>query len=155
MRGVTEQLVYEMGDPHAVHHAGRASRTSPPSSSAGRARTGCGCPASAGGRRTDKLKVSIAYFDGYKAVGTLVYAWPDAYGKGAGGADRILRERLEDLGLEFEQVLTEFVGVDATHGRSPGPPSPDARRGAAPRRRPGARSVRRSSGSRARSRPWS
>src|SRR5437899_6379645 len=65
---------------------------------------------------TDKLKVSIAYAYGYKAVGTLVYAWPDAYQK-ATAADRVLRQRLEDLGLEFEAILTEFVGADATHGR--------------------------------------
>jgi hypothetical protein len=70
------------------------------------------------------LKVSIAYFYGYKAVGTLVYAWPEAYDK-ARAADRVLRARLADLGLEFEQILTEFVGVDATHGRLSGPPDPD------------------------------
>ena len=43
------------------------------------------------------LKVSIAYFYGYKAVGTLVYSWPEAYDK-ARAADRILRQRLKDLG---------------------------------------------------------
>jgi hypothetical protein len=43
----------------------------------------------------------------------------------AKAADRILRERLADLGLEFEQILTEFVGVDATHGRLSGPARPD------------------------------
>jgi hypothetical protein len=74
--------------------------------------------------RTDMLKVSIAYFYGYKAVGTLVYSWPDAYEK-ARAANRVLRGRLRDLGLEFEQILTEYVGVDATHGRLAGPPSPD------------------------------
>jgi hypothetical protein len=71
------------------------------------------------------LKVSIAYFYGYKAVGTLVYSWPEAYDK-ARAADRVLRQRLADLGLEFEQILTEFVGVDATHGRLSGKPSPEA-----------------------------
>jgi hypothetical protein len=70
------------------------------------------------------LKVSIAYFYGYKAVGTLVYSWPDAYDK-ARAADRILRRRLEDLNLRYEQILTEFIGVDATHGRLSGPPSAD------------------------------
>ncbi|MGH7537908.1 MAG: acyclic terpene utilization AtuA family protein, partial [Gemmatimonadales bacterium] len=65
---------------------------------------------------TSQLKVSAAYFYGYKAVGTLVYAWPDAYRK-AQAADRVLRRRLEDLGLEFETILTEFLGADATHGR--------------------------------------
>jgi hypothetical protein len=38
----------------------------------------------------------------------------------------VLRERLSDLGLEFEQILTEFVGVNATHGPLSGPPDPDA-----------------------------
>src|SRR5581483_834121 len=64
---------------------------------------------------TDKLKVSIAYRAGYKAVGTLVYAWPDALDK-AQLADRVLRERLDRLGLRFDHILTEFVGVSATHG---------------------------------------
>jgi hypothetical protein len=77
-----------------------------------------------GGPRTDKLKVSIAWFYGYKAVGTLVYSWPDAYEK-ARRADQVLRGRLKDLGLEFETILTEYVGVDATHGKLAGPPSPD------------------------------
>jgi hypothetical protein len=71
------------------------------------------------------LKVSIAYFYGYKAVGTLVYSWPEAYDK-ARAADRILRGRLKDLGLEYEQILTEFVGVNATHGVLSGPPDPEA-----------------------------
>jgi hypothetical protein len=48
-----------------------------------------------------------------------VYSWPDALEK-AQSADRILRARLERLGLRFNQVLTEFVGVSATHGRLTG-----------------------------------
>jgi hypothetical protein len=77
-----------------------------------------------GGPRTPMLKVSIAYAYGWKAVGTLVYAWPEAWAK-AKHADRILRARLADLGLQFEQILTEFVGADATHGRLAGSPDPD------------------------------
>jgi hypothetical protein len=68
--------------------------------------------------------VSIAYRSGYKAVGTLVYAWPDALEK-ARLADRVLRERLDRLGLRFEHVLTEFVGASATHGPLAGAPSAD------------------------------
>jgi hypothetical protein len=64
---------------------------------------------------TDTLKVSIAYQSGFKAIGTLVYSWPDAQEK-AQVADRVLRERLERLGMRFDKVLTEFVGVNATHG---------------------------------------
>lgn len=72
---------------------------------------------------TDTLKVSIAYRSGFKAVGTLVYSWPDALEK-AQLADRVLRERLDRLGLEFDRILTEFVGVNATHGPLAPPPPP-------------------------------
>src|SRR5229473_4254696 len=64
---------------------------------------------------TNFLKVSISYSAGFKAVGTLVYAWPDAYEK-AKAADRILRTRLDRLGLRFDQILTEYIGANATHG---------------------------------------
>ena len=73
---------------------------------------------------TEFLKVSISYSAGYKAIGTLVYAWPDAYEK-AQAADKILRARLDRLGLNFDQVLTEFVGANATHGPLAGQPSAD------------------------------
>ncbi|HEU5262755.1 MAG TPA: acyclic terpene utilization AtuA family protein [Gemmatimonadales bacterium] len=112
--GVTEQLVYEMGNPaEYITPDCVADFTTIRLSQAGKDRVQVsgvrGRPA------TDKLKVSIAYFYGYKAVGTLVYAWPDAYAK-AKAADRVLRQRLKDLGLKFESILTEFVGADATHG---------------------------------------
>jgi hypothetical protein len=78
-----------------------------------------------GGRAaTEFLKVSISYSAGFKAVGTLVYSWPDAYDK-AVAADKILRARLERLGLQFDQMLTEFVGANATHGALAGEPSSD------------------------------
>ncbi|MCS6816012.1 MAG: DUF1446 domain-containing protein [Blastocatellia bacterium] len=73
---------------------------------------------------TEFYKVSISYFAGYKAVGTLVYSWPDAYEK-AKRADEILRKRLERLGLHFEEILTEFLGVNACHGPLAPNPSPD------------------------------
>ncbi|HEY3278880.1 MAG TPA: acyclic terpene utilization AtuA family protein [Gemmatimonadales bacterium] len=113
--GVTEQLVYEMGDPQQyITPDCIADFTTIQLSQVRKDRVRVsgirGKPA------TDKLKVSVAYFYGYKAVGTLVYAWPDALRK-AQAADRILRRRLQDLGLTFEAIHTEFVGVDATHGR--------------------------------------
>ena len=111
---VTEQLVYEMGDPHAyITPDVVADFTSIQLEDAGADRVRVfgirGAPA------TEKLKVSIAYKSGYKAVGSLVYAWPDALEK-AQVADRVLRERLDRLGLKFEKVLGEFVGASATHG---------------------------------------
>jgi hypothetical protein len=112
--GVSEQLVYEMGDPRAyITPDCVADFTTIHLTQEGKDRVRVsgvrGTPA------TDKLKVSIAYFYGYKAVGTLVYGWPDAVRK-ARAADRILRQRLRDLGLTFEAIHTELVGVDATHG---------------------------------------
>jgi len=121
---VTEQLVYEMGDPAGyITPDGVADFTTIRLRQAGKDRVQVS--GVRGRPRTGMLKVSIAWFYGYKAVGTLVYAWPDAYAK-ARAADRILRARLKDLGLEFEQVLTEYVGADATHGRLAGAPSADA-----------------------------
>jgi hypothetical protein len=120
---VTEQLVYEMGDPHSyITPDGIADFTTIQLRQVGRDRVRVS--GIRGRPRTDQLKVSIAYFYGYKAIGTLVYSWPEAYDK-ARAADRILRARLQDLGLAFEQILTEFVGVDATHGPLAGPPHPD------------------------------
>ena len=111
---VAEQLVYEMGDPHSyitpdVVADFASIQLAPDGENRVRVYGIEGRPA------TDKLKVSIAYRAGFKAVGTLVYAWPDALEK-AQLADRVLRERLDDMGLRFDQVLTEFVGVSATHG---------------------------------------
>ena len=121
---VTEQLVYEMGDPHSyITPDGIADFTTIQLRQVGRDRVRVS--GIKGGPRTPMLKVSIAYFYGYKAVGTLVYSWPEAYEK-ARAADRILRARLKDLGLEYEQVLTEFVGANATHGNLSGPPDPEA-----------------------------
>ncbi len=123
VQSVKEQLVYEMGDPYeyitpdcvadftTIHLA---------DDGADRVRV-FGIK---GRSATDSLKVSISYSAGYKAVGTLVYAWPDAYAK-AKAADQILRMRLDRLGLRFDQVLTEFVGANATHGILAGEPSTD------------------------------
>ena len=120
---VKEQLVYEMGDPHQyITPDVVADFTSIRLQDDGRDRVRVhgieGRPA------TEFLKVSISYSAGFKAVGTLVYAWPDAYEK-AQAADRILRARLDRLGLQFEHVLTEFVGASATHGPLAGEPRAD------------------------------
>ena len=120
---VKEQLVYEMGDPRDyITPDCVADFTTVRLEYEGRDRVRVfgieGRPA------TDTFKVSISYSAGYKAVGTLVYSWPDAYDK-AQAADRILRGRLDRLGLKFDEILTEFVGANATHGPLAGKPSPD------------------------------
>ena len=121
---IKEQLVYEMGDPHEyITPDVVADFTTIHLQDDGRDRVRVygikGRPA------TEFLKVSISYSAGYKAVGTLVYAWPDAYEK-AQAADKILRGRLERLGLRFDHMLTEFVGASATHGPLAGEPRSDA-----------------------------
>jgi len=118
-----EQIVYEMGDPREyITPDGIADFTTIRLEQDGPDRvrvTGI-----RGRARTDMLKVSIAYRAGYKAVGTLVYAWPDAVAK-AKRADEVLRARLERLGLRFDQIRTEYVGWNATHGPLAGPPPED------------------------------
>jgi len=120
---VAEQLLYEMGDPRSyITPDGIADFTTVGLAPAGPDRVRVS--GIRGRPPTDSLKVSVAYRYGYKAVGTLVYAWPDAHRK-AREADRVLRSRLERLGLHFEEILTEFVGVNATHGPLAGEPDPD------------------------------
>ncbi len=120
---VIEQLVYEMGDPstyitpdvvadfttiHVDDQGGDRVRVY----------------GVKGAARTDFLKVSIAYAGGWKATGTLTYSWPDAAHK-ARAADRILRERLDRLGHSFDEIRTELVGWDSTHGALVGEPPAD------------------------------
>jgi hypothetical protein len=120
---VKEQLVYEMGDPNAYLTPDCiADFTTIQLAQDGPDRVRFS--GIRGRAATDLYKVSISYSSGYKAVGALVYAWPDAYAK-ARAADRILRERLDRLGLRFETVLTEFVGAGACHGPLAGEPAPD------------------------------
>jgi len=115
---ITEQLVYEMGDPHSyITPDVIADFTTIKLAPDGENRVSVS--GIKGKPPTDKLKVSVAYRAGFKAVGTLVYAWPDALEK-AQLADRVLRERLDRLGLRFERVLSEFVGATATHGHLAG-----------------------------------
>jgi hypothetical protein len=116
---VTEQLVYEMGDPadyitpDCVADFGTVRVTD---LGGDRVRvTGV-----TGGPRTDLLKVSMAYHAGFKAIGSLTYAGPDALAK-ARRADEVLRARLDRAGLEFDEVRTEFIGAGACLGLEPGP----------------------------------
>lgn len=120
---IKEQLLYEMGDPREyITPDVVADFTTINLSDDGANRVRV--HGIKGKPKTEFYKVSIAYTGGWKAVGTLVYAYPDAYAK-AKAADQILRQRLDRLGLKFETVLTEFVGVNATHGHLAGEPARD------------------------------
>jgi hypothetical protein len=114
MDTVKEQLLYELGDPHnyitpdcvADFTSIRLHDDGPDRVRVTHVR---------GAPRTPMLKLSIAYAYGWKSIGTLVYSAPQALEK-ALCADRIVRERLRQLDLQFEEIHTEYLGVNACHG---------------------------------------
>ncbi|HOI29776.1 MAG TPA: DUF1446 domain-containing protein [Melioribacteraceae bacterium] len=111
---VSEQLLYEIGDPkNYITPDCVADFTSIRLEEAGKDRVKVygvkGFP------ETEFYKVSCSYSSGYSAVGTLTYSWPDALSK-ARKADQILRKRLENLNIQFEEIRTEFIGYNSCHG---------------------------------------
>ncbi len=111
---VTEQLLYELGDPKAYLTPDcSADFTSIRLREDGPDRVAV--EGIRGGPRPPTLKTSITYAAGFKAIGSLVFSWPDAREK-AQAADRIVRQRVAALGLEFDEMHTEFLGIDACHG---------------------------------------
>src|SRR5205814_520830 len=101
---VKEQLLYELGDPrNYITPDCVADFTTIHLEDAGPDRvrvTGI-----RGGARPPSLKLSVSYTSGWKAIGTLVYSWPQALEK-ARAADRVVRERLHNLGLAFDEIFT-------------------------------------------------
>jgi len=116
---VTEQLLYEMGDPaEYITPDCVADFRTIQLEQEGKDRVRVfGLK---GGPATDMLKVSISYHAGWKAIGRMVYSWPDAYEK-AQAADRTLRARFDRAGLRFDEIYTEYLGAGATHGPLVGP----------------------------------
>jgi hypothetical protein len=122
IHSVKEQLLYELGDPkNYITPDCVADFTSIQLEDAGPDRVRVS--GIRGGARPPSLKVSISYANGWKAIGTLVYSWPQALEK-ARAADRIVRQRLADLGLQFDEIYTEYFGVNACLGPV-APPNPD------------------------------
>ena len=113
-RSVTEQIVYEIGDPRRVLTPDVVAdfttiRLSDEGNDRVRLEGIRGTPA------TDSYKVSVAYSAGWMASGTLLYTWPDAVEK-ARAADAQLRRRFHRLGFQLDDVHTELVGWNAGHG---------------------------------------
>lgn len=111
---VSEQLVYEIGKPKDyITPDCIADFTSIELQQEGKDRVRVfgikGMPA------TEFYKVSMSYDDGYSAFSTLTYSAPDALIR-AEAADKILRTRLDDLGLKFDEIRTEFLGYNSCHG---------------------------------------
>ena len=110
---VAEQLVYEIGNPKEyITPDCVADFTSIKLEEVGKDRVKVfnvkGKP------ETEFYKVSCSYSDGYSSSGSLTYSWPQALTK-AKAADKILRKRLENLGLQFDEIRTEYIGYNATH----------------------------------------
>ena len=68
-----------------------------------------------GKKETEFYKVSCSYSHGYSASASLTYSWPQALTK-AREADKILRQRLKNLNLMFEEIRSEYVGYNSCHG---------------------------------------
>ncbi|NKJ02315.1 acyclic terpene utilization AtuA family protein [Novosphingobium sp. SG707] len=115
---VKEQLLYEILDPAAYLQADvsadfrhvRIEQTGPDRV---RVSGGTGAPA------PDKLKVSIAYHDGYVGEGQISYAGPGAAARGR-LAIEIIRERLRIIGARVEELRCDLIGMDAVDRRGAG-----------------------------------
>lgn len=68
-----------------------------------------------GTKRPDTLKVVMGYEDGWLGQAIWGYSWPDALEK-AKAADRIIRIQMKRKGLRFQEVRTDFLGVNSLHG---------------------------------------
>ena len=121
--GVKEQLLYEMGDPtNYITPDCIADFTSIQLNQDGTNRVRVS--GIKGRAPTNSFKVSISYEAGFKAIGMLIYSWPDALAK-AKAADGVLRQRLKNIGLTFDAIETQFVGANSLHGGLAGTSDPD------------------------------
>ena len=71
-----------------------------------------------GGRgrpRTDSLKVSIGYADGFIGEGQISYGGPGAVARGKLALE-IVRERLKLTGVQYDEIRCDLIGVNALHG---------------------------------------
>lgn len=107
----TQQLLYEIHDPHqyvtpdavADFSAVRFSQVGPNRVHAAGA---------TGTRRPDRLKVVVAYLDGYIGEGQLSYAGPNALAR-AQLALEIVLQRLKRAGMSDHELRGELIGVDS------------------------------------------
>jgi len=61
------------------------------------------------------LKGVIGYKNGYLGQGTVGYSWPDALAK-AKKVEEIIRKQIVRYGIEAEDVLAEYIGINSIHG---------------------------------------
>jgi hypothetical protein len=68
-----------------------------------------------GAPRTETLKVSVGYVDGYVGEGQISYAGPGALERGR-LALNVVRERLSLTGVQTRETRFDVIGVDSLHG---------------------------------------
>jgi len=68
-----------------------------------------------GAPKTETLKVSVGYVDGYVGEGQISYAGPGAPERGR-LALNIVRERLSLTGVQTRETRFDVIGVDSLHG---------------------------------------
>jgi hypothetical protein len=105
---VSEQLLYEVGDPAAYLTPDvTADFTSVRLDEVGPDRVAI--TGAKGKPATDSYKVSMAYRDGFSASGTLVIAGPNAQAKAKGCGELVWR-RLAQAGFMYERAYSEIIG---------------------------------------------
>ncbi|MFP3611753.1 acyclic terpene utilization AtuA family protein [Paraburkholderia sp. SIMBA_050] len=72
-----------------------------------------------GSPRTDTLKASVAYVDGFIGEGQVSYAGPGAVARARLALD-IVRERLALTGVQTSELRFDLIGVNALHGETAG-----------------------------------
>lgn len=114
-----EQLLYELGDPSAyITPDVQADFTGVKLIQAGPDRVAVTC--GKGRKRTQTLKVSIGYCDGYVGEGEISYG-----GSGAAArcklAAEIIKERLQQVDAAYREIRYDLIGINSLHAdRVPG-----------------------------------
>ncbi len=110
---VSEQLLYEMGDPvNYITPDCVADFSTIQLEQAGKDRVKVfGIK---GKQDTPFYKVSISYLNGFKAFGQLTISGPDAYAKAQKCAE-VLWGRLKAAGCDYDETVTEYLGVGVCH----------------------------------------
>ena len=109
-----EQLLYEVHDPRKYFQpdvVADFSQVSVEEIAPDRVRVSGG----RGTKRTDTLKVSVGYVDGFIGEGQISYAGPGALARGRLALD-IVRERLKLTGVSTSELRFDLIGMDSLHG---------------------------------------
>jgi hypothetical protein len=113
-RTCTEQLLYELHDPHAY-------RTPDVTADIGGATLTALAPDRVrldgvrGHARPSALKVSVGYRDGFVGEGQISYAGPGAVARGRLALE-IVAERLRITGVRTSELRLDLIGLNALHG---------------------------------------